>query len=83
MEEHPWEHDINTENTLMDIINKTDNIVKIDNGRITLFDNIKNKWKMVNARQELKFSLLDKPTIDFDLQANYIEYLPDHMDGIP
>ena len=46
-------------------------------------DFYKEKWKMVSARQELKFSLLDKPTIDFDLQANYIEYLPDHMNETP
>jgi len=35
-------------------------------------DFYKEKWKMVDARQELKFSLLDKPKIDFDLQESYI-----------
>jgi len=42
-------------------------------------DFYKEKWKMVNARQELKFSLLKKPKLDFDLQVNNIEHLPDFM----
>jgi len=46
-------------------------------------DFYKEKWKKVNAREELKFSMLDIPEIDFDLQLKYIEHLPNHMDGTP
>jgi len=46
-------------------------------------DFYEEKWKTVNARQELKFSLLEKPQIDFELQKLYINHLPDHMNGYP
>lgn len=46
-------------------------------------DFYKEKWKVVSARQELRFTILKKPKIDFQLQSNYMEHLPEHMNGLP
>ena len=46
-------------------------------------DFYKQKWKKINARQELRFSLLKKPQIEFNLQEKYIEFLPDNLNGVP
>ncbi len=32
----------------------------------------KEKWKTINARQEIKFSFLEKPELDFNLQKKFI-----------
>jgi len=46
-------------------------------------DFYKEKWKRIQARKELKFSILKKPKIDFKLQMKYINHLPDHMNEVP